>query len=115
MFFLMKKSKAKLLENLKDNSKESESTQNVAMKALIESRKTTEGQSTAFLGLQPGWRKATFIVRDEYYQKMKDLAYWERISSKDLLDQVLGEFLSNKSVDPIPFEKPTITQGSEKG
>ena len=71
----------------------------------IKKAKANQKPSTSKLGVSPGWRKATFIVREEHFQKMKDLAHWERIPVKDLLDQLLERFLANRKIEPTPKEK----------
>lgn len=71
----------------------------------IKKAKANKKPSTSTLGVSPGWRKATFIVREEHFQKMKDLAYWERIPVKDLLEQLLERFLADRKIEPTPKEK----------
>jgi hypothetical protein len=47
-------------------------------------------------GLKEGWTRATFILRDDYLQRIKGLAYWDRKSVKDVIDEALGAFLKGK-------------------
>jgi len=54
---------------------------------------------TARAGLQPGWIRASFIVREEYLAKLKQKAYWDRKPIKDILDEMLGVSLSGESQD----------------
>lgn len=42
---------------------------------------------------------ATFVrrgvyIRDEYHRRLKDIAYWERRSLKDVLDEALSTYLA---------------------
>ena len=56
-------------------------------------------------GLQEGWTRATFIVREEHLEKLKALAYWDRRDVKVVLDEALEKLLKGKHIKPIPEEK----------
>lgn len=43
-------------------------------------------------GLQPGWTRATMIVREDVLDVLKDFAYTERLTLKEVLDQALTAF-----------------------
>jgi len=47
-------------------------------------------------------RRATFIVREAHLEKIKALAYWERISIKRVLELALESYLKGKKIKPIP-------------
>ena len=47
-------------------------------------------------GLTADWTRATFIVRTELLEKLKDYAYTERIKLKEAVDQALTDFLRDK-------------------
>lgn len=49
-------------------------------------------------GLQKGWTRTTFIIKEEHVQKLKEIAYWERITLKKLIEEALTTFLDNKSL-----------------
>lgn len=49
-------------------------------------------------GLKDGWIRATFIVREENLSKLKALAYWERKGIKEVVDDALSSYLSDKKV-----------------
>lgn len=53
-------------------------------------------ENTKQHGLTPEWTRATFIVKVDLYEKLKDYAYTERISIKDAMDAALSEFLKDK-------------------
>ena len=53
-------------------------------------------------GLGKEWTRSTFIVRDEYLEKIKALAYWDRKKNKDILDEALTEYFTGKKVKSIP-------------
>jgi hypothetical protein len=54
---------------------------------------------SARAGLQRGWTRATFIIREEYLARLKDKAYWDRKAIKDVLDEILETGLKeNRSV-----------------
>ena len=53
----------------------------------------------------PDTKSATFqktglLIRTEYLEKLRDLAYWDRRSIKDVLDEALTDFLSEKDIKP---------------
>ena len=52
-------------------------------------------------GLTADWTRATFIVRTELLEKLKDYAYTERIKLKEAVDQALTDFLRDKD-DLLP-------------
>lgn len=47
-------------------------------------------------GLQDGWIRATFILRKDYLEKLKALAYWERKKIKEVVDEALRLYLRRK-------------------
>jgi len=52
-------------------------------------------------GLRDGWTRNTFILRIDYLEKIKALAYWERKKVKDVVDEALGSYLKGKKIRPI--------------
>jgi len=56
-------------------------------------------------GLQDGWIRATFILRKDYLNKLKAVAYWERKKMKKVIDEALGSYLKGKKTKPILQEK----------
>jgi len=55
---------------------------------------------TSQKGLKKGWTRATFILRNDYLEKIKALAYWERKKVKEVVDQVLELYLKGKRIKP---------------
>ncbi len=53
---------------------------------------------TSYDGLREGWTRATFILREDYLEKIKSLAYWKRRNIKEVMDDVLGEYLKGKKI-----------------
>ena len=51
-------------------------------------------------GLQDGWTRATFILRKHHLEKLKALAYWERKTIKEVIDEALGSYLREKRINP---------------
>jgi hypothetical protein len=47
-------------------------------------------------GLKDGWIRATFILRKDYLEKLKALAYWERKKIKEVIDDALRLYLKGK-------------------
>ncbi len=61
-----------------------------------------EVSKTSQLGTQEGWTRATFIMREDCLEKLKSLAFWERRSIKDLMEEVFSSYLKGKTIKPIP-------------
>jgi hypothetical protein len=56
---------------------------------------------TSQRGLQKGWTRNTFILRKDYLEKIKALAYWERKTIKDIVDEALGSYLRGKRISKV--------------
>ncbi|MDR3551432.1 MAG: hypothetical protein P4L31_08555 [Candidatus Babeliales bacterium] len=56
-------------------------------------------------GLQKGWTRTTFIIKEEHVQKLKEIAYWERITLKKLIEEALTTFLDTKSLQTATPKK----------
>jgi len=56
-------------------------------------------------GLQDGWIRATFILRKDYLNKLRAVAYWERKKMKKVIDEALGSYLKGKKIKPMLQEK----------
>ena len=61
-----------------------------------------EVSKTSQLGTREGWTRATFIMREDSLEKLKSLAFWERRSIKDLMEEVFSSYLKGKTIKPIP-------------
>jgi hypothetical protein len=42
------------------------------------------------------WTRATFIVREKYAEKLRDIAYWDRVTLKEVLDEALGAYIQRR-------------------
>ncbi len=60
--------------------------------------------------LAPGFTRTTVIIREEYLQKLKDLAWWGRARQSDVLDQILEKFFANNDAPPIPQGKRILSE-----
>jgi uncharacterized protein YnzC (UPF0291/DUF896 family) len=56
-------------------------------------------------GLTDGWTRDTFILRKHHLEKIKALAYWERKTIKEVLDEALGAYLEGKKIKSISNER----------
>jgi hypothetical protein len=56
-------------------------------------------------GLIDGWTRDTFILRKDYLEKIRALAYWERKKIKDVFDEALGDYLKGKRIKSISNER----------
>jgi hypothetical protein len=54
--------------------------------------------NTSQRGLQDEWTRATFILRKHHLEELKALAYWERRTIKEVMDEALGAYLKGKRV-----------------
>lgn len=59
-------------------------------------RPTMTLNKTSQEGLKDGWIRATFILRKDYLEKLKALAYWERRRIKEVIDDALRLYLKGK-------------------
>jgi hypothetical protein len=55
-------------------------------------------------GLKEGWTRATFILRSDYLEKVKALAYWNRKQVKEVIDEALGLYLKGKKIKPRRYK-----------
>jgi hypothetical protein len=69
---------------------------------LTESKRTTKLATikTSQKGLKKGWTRATFILKSDYLEKIKALAYWERKEIKEVVDELLEFYLKGKRFKP---------------
>jgi uncharacterized protein YnzC (UPF0291/DUF896 family) len=61
--------------------------------------------NTSQKGLKDGWTRDTFILRKEYLEKIRALAYWERKKVKEVIDEALESYLRGKRVKSIRQRK----------
>jgi hypothetical protein len=60
---------------------------------------------TSQKGLKDGWIRATFILRKDYLEELKALAYWERKKIKEVIDEVLRLYLRRKKTRARTYRK----------
>jgi len=58
--------------------------------------------NTTKQGLKEGWARATFIVREDYIDRLKAVAYWDRKHIKEVVDEALTAYLKEKKIKQIP-------------
>lgn len=54
---------------------------------------------TSQAGTKTGETRATFIMNEDQLEKVKAIAYWDRVSIKDVLSQALDDYLGKKKSD----------------
>jgi len=64
-------------------------------------RREPINKDTSRAGLPDGWTRFSFIVRDDYEEKVKALAFWSRQGIKETMDEIIRQYLSKKSVSSI--------------
>jgi len=63
-------------------------------------------EKSSYKGLPDGWTRATFILKEEHVTKIRAVAYWERITLKELLEEALTRYLEGKEdVLDLPVKK----------
>jgi len=63
-----------------------------------------ETKVTSKRGLKVGWTRATFIIKDEYLEKIRALSFWEKKDIKVIMDEMLKEYFKNKRDVPVKKE-----------
>ena len=63
--------------------------------------------NTSKIGTKDNETRATFIVMEEYLDKLKAIAYWERLKIKDTINLALKDYVKQYEKDkgeiqPIP-------------
>lgn len=49
------------------------------------------------------WTRQTFIVREEYLELIRRVAYWDRLQAKEVLDEALRMYADSKgNYEPVP-------------
>ncbi|WP_116542194.1 hypothetical protein [Pontibacter virosus] len=46
--------------------------------------------------------KRTFAIAEDLFVKLENLAYWDRTTQKDILNEALEQYFADKEVKPIP-------------
>lgn len=64
-------------------------------------------KSSVQKGLKEGETRATFIMQEEYLEKIKAIAYWDRKNIKDVLNDAMSAFIAdyekrNGAIQRIP-------------
>jgi len=52
--------------------------------------------------IEDDYIRQTYIIKKEYAGKLKDKAYWDRTSQKEVLDGILKDYFKDKNIKPIP-------------
>jgi hypothetical protein len=63
---------------------------------------------TSQKGLKDGWIRATFILRKDYLEELKALAYWERKRIKEEIDEALRLYLRRKEIGARTNRKSSL-------
>jgi hypothetical protein len=57
-------------------------------------------------GTLPGEKRATFIVKEELLDKVKNIAYWDRVKIKNVLEEALQKHISTWEKKHGPVKQP---------
>lgn len=49
-------------------------------------------------GLQENWTRATFIIREDLLDKLKDYAYTDRRTLKEIINEMIDDYLKDKEI-----------------
>ena len=52
--------------------------------------------------------KRTFSISTELLEKIEQMAYWKRMTNKEVVHEALYQYFENKNLKPLPasFKKP---------
>ena len=81
-----------------ENDSEATCVKEIVIKLPISERPKSSSKS----GLPCGWKRATFILKEEHLDKLKACAYWERVTLKELIDEMIAIYLDTKKINKIP-------------
>jgi hypothetical protein len=74
-------------------------------KQSLQSKQSNTAKVTSSNGLSEGWIRATFIMREDNLEKVKDFAYWERLQIKEVIDEALENYFEDKKVRKRPDKR----------
>lgn len=63
-------------------------------------------EKTSQENLPENWTRATFIIREDRLEKLKDYAYTDRRTLKEIVNEMLDEYLADKEI--IERRKPNV-------
>lgn len=111
VFFLMSSKKGKSgkrvrTQSISEKEKGGNSSQGILnAKQILGSLKDKAQQlqklSSSKIGVPEGWRRVTVIMREDYYEQLKELSYREKIPIKNIVDAILESFLSSVEVQSL--------------
>lgn len=78
------------------------------MTMTVEEEPSTTTASSCRNGLPEGWTRATYIVHHELNENIKAIAYWERLTVKEVIHDALTQYMQGKNVKPIPKKKRDV-------
>ncbi len=82
-----------------------QSKQSKRSKQSLQSKQSNTDKVTSSNGLSDGWIRATFIMREDSLEKIKDFAYWERLQIKEVIDEALENYFEDKKVRKRPKKR----------
>ncbi len=66
---------------------------NVPIESPAAAKKIVEA-NTAKTGLKVGETRATFIVKEDSLEKIKSIAYWDRLNIKDVIQSAIDNYIA---------------------
>lgn len=60
----------------------------------VESKQKKEITKTSQIGTKEKETRATFIVNEDLLEKLKSLAYWDRVLIKDIVNNAFEDYIS---------------------
>lgn len=85
------------LDSLLGENNSEENTQSSTPKRGRPKTANKEITSSSHKGTKEGEVRATIIINEENLQKMKAIAYWDRVLIKDVINDALQSYLDTKS------------------
>jgi hypothetical protein len=82
------------LNSLLGDTKETQKPKAEEAPAVAEPKAKKEITKTSQIGTKAKETRATFIVNEDLLEKMKSIAYWDRVLIKDIINQAFEEHIT---------------------
>ena len=69
-----------------------------AESSVTEEKKNNDVKKTSNENLPENWTRATFILREDRLKRLKDYAYTDRRTIKDIVNEMIDQYLEGKDI-----------------
>jgi hypothetical protein len=103
---MSKKDFSKGLDILLQNTQKPTAEPNKSARGSPKTTIRREITKTSQEGTKVGETRATFIVREDLLEKVKNFAYWERLQIKEVVNTALEQYFADKEdIEPRPTRR----------